>query len=64
MSSKLEDGKEKVDRIIEEMKRRLRHIQEAVDENRVITAAYYIKTLAVYLDRQGWGERLKVLMEQ
>jgi len=49
---------------LEEIKRRIKRIQEVLEEEQICTAAWMIKRLAVDLDRKNYAESLKVLMAQ
>jgi len=49
--------------IEQETKRRLKNIVEDVNEGRIVTAAFYIKKLAIFLDKRRLGEPLENMMK-
>jgi len=57
------NGKEKLWNV-EPLSKRLRQILVLVKEERTITAAFFIKRLALDLDKQGCGESLKNMMQE
>lgn len=54
---------ESIFEIEQETKRRLNNIIECIDDGRIVTAAWYIKKLAIYLDKRGLGERLEAMLK-
>ena len=49
---------------VEPLLERLRRIITLVKEERTITAAFMIKRLAIDLDKQGQGKRLKAMLQE
>jgi translation elongation factor EF-1beta len=52
-----------VEELEKETRRRLKNIEEAINDGRIVTAAFYIKKLAVYLDKHGVGEHLEQMLK-